>query len=162
MIGEVLGRLKVVDFVGRKLFKTLEDQEDFISFCGVEFFKGRSLTTSVRLLYCDYIRQQLRNRRTPSLRPKFTEIDINHIQAPSFEASINRKIDQQKIVALILKSLNLRDRLILEFYFFDDFSLKDIADIFEISEQAVSLKLTKILNALRTKFSGVDNLITSV
>ncbi len=67
------------------------------------------------------------------------------------------KIEQEELVNAIkavLKTLNEKEQLIIQLYYFEEFSLKEIAEVLEISESRVSQIHKKIIKKLREKLNG--------
>ena len=74
-----------------------------------------------------------------------------------FYEDVSKKIEQEELVNAIkavLKTLNEKEQLIIQLYYFEEFSLKEIAEVLEISESRVSQIHKKIIKKLREKLNG--------
>ncbi len=74
-----------------------------------------------------------------------------------FYEDVSKKIEEEELVNAIravLKTLNEKEQLIIQLYYFEELSLKEIAEILEISESRVSQLHKKIIKKLREKLNG--------
>ena len=74
-----------------------------------------------------------------------------------FYEDVSKKIEEEELVNAIkavLKTLNEKEQLIIQLYYFEELSLKEIAEILEISESRVSQIHKKIIKKLREKLNG--------
>ncbi len=75
----------------------------------------------------------------------------------NFYDDISKKIEQEELVdniKKVLKTLNEKEQLVIQLYYFEEFSLKEIADILEVSESRVSQIHKKVIKKLRKKLNG--------
>ena len=70
---------------------------------------------------------------------------------------VSKKIEEEELIESIksiLKTLNEKEQLVIQLYYFEELSLKEIAEILEISESRVSQIHKKIIEKLRKKLNG--------
>ena len=70
---------------------------------------------------------------------------------------VSKKIEEEELIDAIksiLKTLNKKEQLIIQLYYFEELSLKEIAEILEVSESRVSQIHKKIIQKLREKLNG--------
>ncbi len=75
----------------------------------------------------------------------------------NYYEDVSKKIEQEELINAIksiLKTLNKKEQLIIQLYYFEELSLKEIAEILEISESRVSQIHKKIIKKLRDKLNG--------
>ena len=88
----------------------------------------------------------------------FVEIKETHIKDLMGEVEIVNltSIDSQEQLLLILESLKPNESEIIEMRFFFKFSFKEIANFYNISEANAKMRLYRIIDKLKTKWS-TDN-----
>lgn len=70
---------------------------------------------------------------------------------------VSKKIEEEELVnsiKSILKTLNKKEQLVIQLYYFEELSLREIAEVLEISESRVSQIHKKIIEKLREKLNG--------
>jgi len=75
----------------------------------------------------------------------------------NYYEDVSKKIEQEEIInsiKSILKTLNKKEQLIIQLYYFEELSLKEISNILEISESRVSQIHKKIIKKLREELNG--------
>jgi len=75
----------------------------------------------------------------------------------NFYEDVSKKIEEEELIEAIkslLKTLNKKEQLIIQLYYFEELSLKEIAEILEVSESRVSQIHKKIIEKLREKLNG--------
>ena len=75
----------------------------------------------------------------------------------NYYENIEKKIEEEEIIEAIkkvLKTLNEKEQLVIQLYYFEELSLKEIAEILEVSESRVSQIHNKVLKKLREKLNG--------
>ena len=75
----------------------------------------------------------------------------------NYYEDISKKVEEEELINAIksvLKTLNKKEQLIIQLYYFEEFSLREIADILEISESRVSQIHKKIIKKLRERLNG--------
>ena len=75
----------------------------------------------------------------------------------NYYENVTRKIEEEELIETIksiLKTLSKKEQLIIQLYYFEEFSLKEIAEILDISESRVSQIHKKIIEKLRKKLNG--------
>lgn len=97
-----------------------------------------------------YFRKQKKNG--------FIEIKETHIVDLMSEVEIvnSNSIDTQEQLLLILESLKPKESELIEMRFFFKYSFKEIADFYNISEANAKMRLYRIIDKLKTKWS-TDN-----
>lgn len=97
-----------------------------------------------------YFRKQKKNG--------FIEIKETHIVDLMSEVEIvnSNSIDKQEQLLLILESLKPKESELIEMRFFFKYSFKEIADFYNISEANAKMRLYRIIDKLKTKWS-TDN-----
>ena len=71
--------------------------------------------------------------------------------------NVEKKIEQEELIDAIkkvLKTLSEKEQLIIQLYYFEELSLKEIADILEVSESRVSQIHKKVIRKIREKLNG--------
>lgn len=161
MSREVLTRLSKLEAFARRALAGAQEQEDFISYCSLEFFSGRSPKTPAYWLLCDYLRRTLRQVKNSPVRVWDTK-GIPEPRTDDTEDDVIRRIDQRKIVSDIVRKLKLDERLIISMYFFDELSLKDVAEIFGVTEGRMSVRVNTLLGKIRKSLDGVAEISSAV
>jgi RNA polymerase sigma factor (sigma-70 family) len=155
----LLSKLKKLEKYSRTLPLTYENQEEFLSFCSLKLFEGRDVRTRDFLFYVDFMRWQY-GRNTDGYVSRLDRLvyqSFEENQEPrTNEENILSRLHASQQVTRIMRKLCQEDRLLLYFFYFDDLSLKEISEIFGVSESAVSQKHKKILSKIR-KFNFVAN-----
>jgi len=75
----------------------------------------------------------------------------------NYYEDVSKKIEQEELInsiKSILKTLNKKEQLIIQLYYFEELSLKEISNILEISESRVSQIHKKIIKKLREELNG--------
>ena len=75
----------------------------------------------------------------------------------NYYEDVSKKIEDEELIDAIksiLKTLNKKEQLIIQLYYFEELSLKEIAEILGISESRVSQIHKKIIKKLREKLNG--------
>ena len=75
----------------------------------------------------------------------------------NYYEDVSKKIEEEELVNAIksiLKTLNKKEQLIIQLYYFEELSLREISEILEISESRVSQIHKKIIQKLREKLNG--------
>ena len=70
---------------------------------------------------------------------------------------VSKKIEEEELIEVIksiLKTLNEKEQLVIQLYYFEELSLKEIAEILEVSESRVSQIHKKIIKKIREKLNG--------
>ena len=71
--------------------------------------------------------------------------------------NIEKKIEEEELIDVIkkvLKTLPKKEQLIIQLYYFEEFSFKEIAEILEVTESRVSQIHKKIIKKIREKLNG--------
>jgi len=71
--------------------------------------------------------------------------------------NIEKKIEEEELIESIkkvLETLNEKEQLVIQLYYFEELSLKEIAEILEVSESRVSQIHKKVIQKIREKFNG--------
>ena len=75
----------------------------------------------------------------------------------NYYEDVSKKIEEEELIESIksvLKTLNKKEQLIIQLYYFEELSLREIAEILEVSESRVSQIHKKIIKKLREKLNG--------
>ena len=75
----------------------------------------------------------------------------------NFYDDISKKIEEEELIDVIkkvLNTLNEKERLIIQLYYFEELSLKEIADILDVSESRISQIHKKTIKKIRKKLNG--------
>ncbi len=75
----------------------------------------------------------------------------------NFYDDISKKIEEEELIDAIKKVLNTfskKEQLIVQLYYFEELSLKEIADILSVSESRVSQIHKKTIKKIREKLNG--------
>jgi len=70
---------------------------------------------------------------------------------------ITKKIEKEELIEAIrnvLSDLNKNEQLIIQLYYFEELSLKEIAEILEVSESRISQIHKKVIKKIREKLNG--------
>jgi len=71
--------------------------------------------------------------------------------------NVEKKVEEEELlnaVKKVLKTLPEKEQLVIQLYYFEEFSLKEIADILEVSESRVSQIHKKVIKKIREKLNG--------
>ena len=71
--------------------------------------------------------------------------------------NVEKKIEEEQLIGIIKKILNTlpkKEQLVIQLYYFEELSLKEIAEILEVSESRVSQIHNKVLKKIREKLNG--------
>jgi len=74
-----------------------------------------------------------------------------------FFDSVSKKIEEEELIEVIKKTLqkmNKKEQLVIQLYYFEELSLKEIAQILEISESRVSQIHKSVIRKLRKELNG--------
>ena len=74
-----------------------------------------------------------------------------------FFDSVSKKIEEEELIEVIKKTLqkmNKKEQLVIQLYYFEESSLKEIAQILEISESRVSQIHKNVIKKLRKELNG--------
>ena len=85
----------------------------------------------------------------------FVEIKETHVKELMGEVEITEmvSIDSQEKLLEILGDLKPKDAEIIEMRFFFSYSFKEIADFYKVSEASAKMKLYRIIDKLKQKWS---------
>ena len=75
----------------------------------------------------------------------------------SFFENIDKKIEEEDLINLIkkeLKELSEREQIIIQLYYFEEFSLKEIAQVVDITESRISQIHKDVIRKIRVKLNG--------
>ena len=75
----------------------------------------------------------------------------------NYYEDIEKKVEEEELIEAIkkvLRTLNEQEQLVIQLYYFEELSLKEIAEILEVSESRVSQIHNKVLRKLREKLNG--------
>ena len=70
---------------------------------------------------------------------------------------ISKKVEEEELIEIIkdvLITLNEKEQLIIQLYYFEELSLKEIADILNLSESRISQIHKKVIKKIRKKLNG--------
>jgi RNA polymerase sigma factor for flagellar operon FliA len=70
---------------------------------------------------------------------------------------ISKKIEEEEIIEIIkeiLKKLSEKEQLIIQLYYFEELSLKEISEILGVTESRVSQIHKKVIKKIREKLNG--------
>jgi len=106
--------------------------------------RGSNLATWLRVIACRQTIDYLRKREAPATSDVDT-LSSNHPDPPT--SMIDQ--EQKELVSRSLESLPPRDRLFIQLYFNQSLSPNEIANIFQVSTNAVYTQKSRILGKLR-------------
>ena len=75
----------------------------------------------------------------------------------SFFDNVSKKIEEEELIETIkkiLKKMSKKEQLVIQLYYFEEFSLKEIAQVLEISESRVSQIHKNVIKKLRKELNG--------
>ena len=75
----------------------------------------------------------------------------------SFFDNVSKKIEEEELIEVIkkiLKKMSKKEQLVIQLYYFEELSLKEIAQILEISESRVSQIHKNVIRKLREELNG--------
>jgi len=75
----------------------------------------------------------------------------------SYYDDVSKKIEEEELIGAIknvLSSFNEKEQLIIQLYYFEELSLKEIADILELSESRISQIHKKAIKKIRKRLNG--------
>ena len=75
----------------------------------------------------------------------------------SFFDNVSKKIEEEELIEVIkkvLQKMSKKEQLVIQLYYFEEFSLKEIAKILEISESRVSQIHKNVIRKLRKELNG--------
>ncbi len=118
--------------------------DDFPSWAMEKYLTGRKATPDQ--LFVDYLRSFLGLEGSENQKVK-KSLESNRDEALSFVASVEN-VDLFEVVDL-LKTLVGRDQEMMNFYFIEGFTKKEIADKYGLSEARVSQCISKVVEQLK-------------
>jgi len=71
--------------------------------------------------------------------------------------NVEKKVEEEELIEAVkkvLKTLPEKDQLVIQLYYFEELSLKEIAEILEVSESRVSQIHKKVIKKIREKLNG--------
>ncbi|RUM57876.1 MAG: RNA polymerase sigma factor FliA [Nautilia sp.] len=74
-----------------------------------------------------------------------------------FFDNINKKIEEEELVEIIKKELskmNEREQMVIQLYYFEELSLKEISEILDISESRISQIHKAVIRRIRERLNG--------
>ena len=90
-------------------------------------------------------------------------VEMYYAQKPDFqeqEERLSKEIERIKKLAESLELLTEKERRVIELYYYEDMTLKEISKILEVSESRISQLHTKALNKMRKKMGVYMNILT--
>ena len=110
----------------------------------------------ITLIIFPRIKPYLENIIDNEYVPAFVEIKETHVQELMVEVEISglESIDDQEKLLSILGDLKPDQAEIIEMRFFFSYSFKEIADFYKISEANAKMRLYRILDKLKQKWSN--------
>ncbi len=75
----------------------------------------------------------------------------------NFYDDVSKKVEEEELIEAVkqtLETLNEKEQMIIQLYYFEELSLKEIADILELSESRISQIHKKVIKKLRKKLNG--------
>ncbi|HIQ51205.1 MAG TPA: RNA polymerase sigma factor FliA [Nautiliaceae bacterium] len=75
----------------------------------------------------------------------------------SFFENVSKKVEEEELIEVIkkiLQTMSKKEQLVIQLYYFEELSLKEIAQILEISESRVSQIHKKVIKKLRKELNG--------
>lgn len=143
----VKNREMAEDIVQDVIEKALRNQSDFR---GESSYKTYLIRMTINKSY-DY----LRNWRYKQLSLTTTIVQLLHLETPEKKAMQN---DENAVLGLEILKLKPIYREVIVLYYYEDFSVIEIADILQISENTVKTRLKRGREHLKQKLSlkGVD------
>lgn len=124
--------------------------EDFVQFAALQYQRGKCLHSPMRLLYVDFIRHYSGRYK------KLTQEELYYATVEprtTFEDEVINRIDCKQRVAKLLNSLNADERLILELIFFHDYTQREVAEFFGVTESAICQRINHIASRSQKNIS---------
>lgn len=75
----------------------------------------------------------------------------------SFFENVSKKVEEEELIEVIkkiLQTMSKKEQLVIQLYYFEELSLKEIAQILEISESRVSQIHKNVIKKLRKELNG--------
>jgi len=75
----------------------------------------------------------------------------------NFFDNVSKKVEEEELIEIIkkiLQKMNKKEQLVIQLYYFEELSLKEIAKILEISESRVSQIHKNVIRKLRKELNG--------
>jgi len=75
----------------------------------------------------------------------------------NFFENVSKKIEEEELIETIkkvLKKMNEKEQLVIQLYYFEELSLKEISEILEVSESRVSQIHKNVIKKLRKELNG--------
>jgi RNA polymerase sigma factor for flagellar operon FliA len=71
--------------------------------------------------------------------------------------NVSKKVEEEELIDIIkkvLKEMNEKEQLVIQLYYFEELSLKEIAEILNVSESRISQIHSKAIRKIRKKLNG--------
>jgi RNA polymerase sigma factor for flagellar operon FliA len=71
--------------------------------------------------------------------------------------NVSKKVEEEELIDIIkkvLKEMNEKEQLVIQLYYFEELSLKEIAEILKVSESRISQIHSKAIRKIRKKLNG--------
>ncbi len=150
--GEILDYLRSKDWIPRSLrkkFKDLNKLQDYLGECN----DVDTICSELCITKTEYYK--LQTQIVASNVSSLDEIlENNFVAVSSFDNIPEKEIinnDEKAALKTAIDSLDKRDKIVITLYYYEEFSLKDISNVLNISESRVSQIHTRALLKLRQK-----------
>ena len=98
--------------------------------------------------------------RTDLLEQYKARYDVFNEYAPKLMSAEEVEAELKEKLAESLELLTEKERRVIELYYYEDMTLKEISKILEVSESRISQLHTKALNKMRKKMGVYMNILT--
>ncbi len=148
---------------GRKFLRHKEDIEDIVQDIFVRAYQNiqsfdatqRFSPWIYRIAHNAFVNELRRKSRNPLVYVDFDTF----LAHPAYDDPAPREREQQEIKAMIEKSLEGLDykyREVLILYYLEDMPYKDIAEVLQVPQGTVGVRLRRAKEALRKEFEKLD------
>lgn len=148
--GSMLDFLRSLDTLSRSNRKIVKDVEKIVNDYINEFDEEPSDEYLAGALGIDI--DKIKEARLAQSISYIVPLD-EHLQAYSDEDA-NERLNKENLIEKItevLEELNEREQLIIQLYFYEELSLKEISEILQVSESRVSQLQSRVINTLRKR-----------
>ena len=136
-------------------------QDVFVkAFQSIDTFEGNAKfsTWLHRIAYTTAISHLRSNKKRKDTVTDSTSIDVDAFGTPSIDTRQNlEKLDSKKYIKQALEQLNPEDASVISLYYLQEQSMKEIAVILDIKENATKIKLHRARKKLQEKLVTLLN-----
>lgn len=132
-----------------------EDAQDVVQELFTDLFENASMNVTLPYLYRSVTNRCLNKIRDHKTRSRLVDVYVAPA-TPTARRSCEGRVIDVDVLAKLVDGLDDMNQEILVYYYVDDMSQEEIADILDTSRKTVGIRLGKIRDALKTLEEGTS------